>query len=339
MQINIIYTKEAWDKTLTELSPFDFFHTFEFHEISQANGEGTPLLFVANSTGGEALGCWPVLKRLIPDSEYFDFTSVYGYAGPLIKDGLDSGPILERIWDCMKDYGAISLFSRMHPLFENSISSVVHKGTHLSDVVIIDTKEPGDVLTHYRGSHRREIINAQKSGVSTIVDMNCEYFDDFSRIYFDTMKNLSATEYYFFSNQYLFSMKSAKDFKVIIILAEYEGKVIAASMFVLSKYIMQYYLSGTDHQYRKFAPSKAIISKAHELATSLGMKHLVLGGGVGSARDSLFKFKSGFSDVTRPFCVTKKIFNEKIYQELCTPTGTDSSSETYFPAYRSITGR
>lgn len=333
MQINLISSKEKWKETLTEFISFDSFHTHDFHEISQANGEGTPLMFVA-SNNGIPLGCWPVLKRKIPNTDYFDFTSVYGYSGPLIKENIESAPIIEGIWNCMKDYGAISLFSRMHPLFEKSISNEVHKGIHLSDVVIIDSEKSGDVLSHYRGSHRREIINATKSGVSITIDMDCEHLDDFSKIYHDTMKNLNATEYYHFSKQYLSSMKSAKDFKTIILLAKYEGKIIAASMFILSKCIMQYYLSGTNFEYRKLAPSKAIISKAHELAKSLGIRHLILGGGVGSAHDSLFKFKSGFSNIIKPFFITKKIFNENIYQELCATNNINSSTEAYFPAYR-----
>jgi len=64
---------------------FDFVHTYDFHRLSQLNGEGEPVLFVAKSRHGTVQACWPLLRRNIPNTGLFDLTSVYGYAGPVFS--------------------------------------------------------------------------------------------------------------------------------------------------------------------------------------------------------------------------------------------------------------
>jgi lipid II:glycine glycyltransferase (peptidoglycan interpeptide bridge formation enzyme) len=148
------------------------------------------------------------------------------------------------------------------------------------------------------------------------------------------MLDLNALSYYHFTDDYFHSLIKSDDFKIIAIFAELDGKKIAGSIFIITGGIMQYYLSGTVADYRKLAPSKAIIACAHKFAIDLGLSKLVLGGGVGSAKDSLFKFKTGFSDLSKPFYIFKKILNDVVYQDLCIVKKIDSKSISFFPAYR-----
>ena len=97
---------------------------------------------------------------------------------------------------------------------------------------------------------------------------------------------------------------------------------------------MQYYLSGTVSEYKKIAPSKSLIACAHELASDYGVKNIILGGGVGSSRDALFKFKEGFSKTTKPFFIIKKILNNEVYQQLCMMNKINPEATSFFPAYR-----
>lgn len=334
MHFEVITEKSAWAKALDVLVEHDFVHTYDFHRVSDKNGEGEPILFVVFDDNAQLLACWPALKRNISNSSYFDLTGVYGYGGPLFAPDVEPENVMNFLCDGMRNLGAVSLFSRMHPLFVGAIGNESYRGLRLSDVVVIDVQPVADVLSLYRGSHRREIVNSHKSGVVIYIDEKCKHINEFGDIYRRSMVDLNAVNYYHFSDEYFSSLIKSDDFKVIIIFAELDGKKIAGSIFIITGGIMQYYLSGTVAEYRKLAPSKAIIACAHKLAIDLGLSKLVLGGGVGSAKDSLFKFKAGFSDLTKPFYIFKKILNDAVYQDLCAIKKIDSNSISFFPAYR-----
>jgi hypothetical protein len=334
MDVYVIRNSSRWKAVLDELGDFDFVHTYDFHKVSADNGEGEPLLFVATDSSGRALGCWPTLKREIPGTDYVDLAGVYGYGGPLVVNGVEVGLVLDALWQGMEESGAVSLFSRMHPLFVDCIESEAARGERMGDVVVIDVKPDEPHLSTYRGSHRREIINAQKKGLMLEVDWDCAELKDFVGIYQSAMRDLNAREYYLFNETYFQKIIAAEDFKVFIIFAIFEGVKVAASMFIVTNNVMQYYLSGSDYAYRNLSASKAIIAKAHELAGKLGVRNLILGGGVGSERDSLFKFKAGFSEKFKTFYLVKKVLSIKVYQELCAAKSVSTDTSGFFPPYR-----
>jgi len=334
MFVDVVNEKSEWRSLLGEFSSYDFVHTYDFHRLSQLNGEGEPVMYVLKDEKNKPLLSWQTLKRPIEGTPYVDLSSVYGYGGPLFSDSCDLPSRFSMVWQRMKDDGAVSLFSRMHPLFVEAINIDELKGERLGDVVIIEVEQGDEVTSHYRGSHRREIVNALNSGLEITVDLDFKSIGDFYSIYRQSMLDLNASNYYMFSMEYFYRLVSCEDFKVFLIFAELDGKKIAASMFVVTGEIMQYYLSGTVLAHRKIASSKAIIAKAHELARGLGVKKLVLGGGVGSEKDALFKFKSGFSKITKPFYITKKVLNESLYEQLCAARSGGSRKSGLFPEYR-----
>lgn len=335
----IISAGSDWDRLLINYSAYDFAHTRDFHVISQMNGEGEPILFSIKSGDSDYVVLWPALKRSIPNTKFFDLGCVYGYGGPLISPALNPDTYqaaLECLFDGMQREGYISLFSRMHPLFTHKLPKEF-RGEPLSEVVVIDVVQGlEDILVDYRAGHRYEIKKSFKLGIDIFIDANLHCIDDFYQIYQSAMKDLGASSYYFFDLAYFKTFRKSKDFKVFTIFAVYEGKKIAAAMFIVTKTLMQYFLSGTLAEYRKFAASKAIVAKAHEIAKDLGVKYIVLGGGVGSKHDALFEFKKGFSKHTEDFCVLKKIFNPHVYEEICAQNGIVPRDEGFFPAYRSI---
>lgn len=334
MRVDAVSGCREWRAVVACLGRHDFAHTYDFHKASEQNGEGAPVLFVASEANAGPVACWPVMKRPIPGTDYFDFTSVYGYAGPLIVEGVDESRALHLIWDCMREYGAVSLFSRMHPVFAAEMRDAPLRGSELGKVVVVDVVNGSDVLTGYRASHRREILNSRRTGISVVMDLRCERLDEFVGIYTDSMRELGASNYYFFDRSHLGRVVSSTEMKTFILFAQSRDAVMAASMFIITGEIMQYYLSGTVRNYRRHAPSKAIIASAHEMAMSLGVKQFVLGGGLGSAEDALFRFKAGFSPVHLPFYVTRKVLDVPVYARLCATRSQDCERSSFFPAYR-----
>jgi len=334
MFVDVVNEESDWRSLLDKFPSYDFVHTYDFHRLSQLNGEGEPVMYVLKDERNKPLMSWQTLKRAIEGTPYVDLSSVYGYGGPLLRDFCDLPTRFRMVWQRMKEDGAVSLFSRMHPLFVEEINVEELKGERLGDVVIVDVESGEEVISRYRGSHRREIVNAQKSGLEITVDWGFDSLGDFYSIYRQSMLSLNASDYYMFSMEYFSRLVSCRDFKIILIFAELDGRKISASIFLVTGEIMQYYLSGTVSTHRKIAASKAIIAKAHELASGLGVKKLVLGGGVGSEKDALFKFKSGFSKITKPFYITKKVLNKPIYEQLCAARSLSHKKSGFFPEYR-----
>lgn len=334
LSLDIFFRREDWDRVLRSFPDHDFVHTFDFHQISQENGEGSPLIFAIKAQAENFVAFWPALKRSIPGTEFFDLTSVYGYAGPLFADREASSQCLDMIFSAMHDLRAVSLFSRMHPLFIDQIQQGDLRGERLGDVVVIDAHQQRP-LASYRSGHRYEIRKSLANGMQVCVDYSCEAIGDFCEIYEQAMRELNAPEYYFFRPEYFKKLKEATDFKVILIFAELDSRKVAAAMFIVTGRLMQYYLSGTLDGYKHFSPSKAIIAKAHDLGVAMGVEKIVLGGGVSSREDQLFKFKNGFSDMRRPFHVFKKVISRQTYDDLCEARGIDQRATSFFPAYRS----
>ncbi len=209
-------------------------------------------------------------------------------------------------------------------------------GTALGKVVVIDVGSDPNVENSYRGSHRREIAKARAKGVTVSVESGVSAVADFHAIYTRAMSKLDADNFYFFGQDYLSRLAASEDFNTLFFFATYEGKKIAASIFLVTGTIMQYYLSGTVFEYRQLAPSKVIIAEAHALAVKLGAKDIVLGGGVGSGQDALFAFKKGFSSHLVPFHVVRYVLDENRYLALCAASGVSSETTDFFPAYRVV---
>lgn len=334
MNFKVVTCPDVWRAALRDVGRYDFVHTYDFHSLSSHNGEGEPLLFVVEDAEQRILACWPTLKKIEVGTGTIDLSCVYGYGGPLFAEGVHSVYVIDLLWKSMEDYGAVSLFSRMHPAYIHCIEEEAWRGERLGDVVTIDIKPGEPHLSTYRGSHRREIVNSLKKGLTLEVDWGCSGLSDFIGIYQDAMQDLKASEYYLFNEAYFKKLVAASDFKVFIIFASFEGVKVAASMFIVTNDLMQYYLSGSNAAYRNLAASKAIIAKAHEVAPELGVSTLILGGGVGSERDSLFKFKSGFSNNVKPFYVMKKVLSEEAYESLCAANNVSPDTSGFFPPYR-----
>ncbi|MFN7390704.1 peptidoglycan bridge formation glycyltransferase FemA/FemB family protein [Brevundimonas sp.] len=291
-------------------------------------------MYIALDDEDRTLAAWPLLRRPINDDRY-DLTSVYGHVGPLTADGADAGACFDAILDTMRSEGAVSLFSRMHPVLDQRLPET-WRGEPAGRVVIIDASDPASVVQSYRTDHRQGIARARGRGLTVRQRSGSDAVTLFHQIYSEAMVDLDAKEFYFFDSDYFHGLTAAQDFDVTILFAEFEGQTVSASMFITTGEIMQYYLSGTRPAYRALAAAKVLIAEAHQRAVETGVRWLVLGGGLGSREDGLFAFKRGFSGLTAPFHLTRRVLNPQVYANLCRAAGVDPEATVFFPAYRQV---
>lgn len=332
--IKEITNKNEWNAILGQIEDYDFYHTFDYHSISTNNNETPILLTYQQNDKTIAL---PLVLRPIEGTTYFDLTSVYGYAGPIYNVDLETFDFTDfkaAFNTYLQSKNIVSVFSRLHPyLQQDKVIENLGETLSLGDVVNIDTSLPVEQSRMAYGKSNKNQINKLRKQCEVVKAETEEDILEFVDIYYENMKRLDADDYYFFSKEYFLNFMKISDFDTDILLVKHleSNTYVAGSMFVKTKNIVQYHLSGTRTEYLRLKPSKLFLDEMRLQATEQGYKVFNLGGGLGSEHDSLFEFKASFSKNFRTFKIWKYIVNQNIYNEL----SKDKDDTGYFPKYRS----
>jgi lipid II:glycine glycyltransferase (peptidoglycan interpeptide bridge formation enzyme) len=308
---------------------------------------------------GERLLLLPLVKRQIPnaDDTRWDATSPYGYPGPLVAGATDADArtfaveALLAAGEPLRERGCVSLFVRLHPILgptmELPVSDSVRIVGHGETVVLDLTVSEQDLWSGTMSGHRNEINRSLRDGHVARMDVELQHLDRFVEIYQATMSRVGASAYYFFDRNYVVALREALGASLSLCVVDIGGVIAAAGLFVETCGIVQYHLSGTDPAYMKQRPTKLMLHHVRSWAKARGNTVMHLGGGVGGAQDSLFKFKAGFSHGRASFHTLRMVIDRPTYQGLVTArderhrakTGeetihADDALAGFFPAYR-----
>lgn len=356
----------AWDEVV-ERAGGSAFHLAGYHRYVAASSEGEPYLAVA---GDAAAGvAWPYLLRPLdglagaaPGAT--DVTSVYGYPGP-VAWGMDPGgpaarEALAAIVETWRRQGAVSAFTRFHPLLGNV---AVAEGLHLFDADGTVGDEPGadvlpdgvlragwtvsmdlrqDLETVRRAYGRglgRAIARGREAGLRTVVDEAWDHLPSFVAQYHADMARLGADPFYFFTEADFRRLRAELPGRVHLIATLLGDTVAAAGLFMDSADHLEWHLVATNADLRELSPAKVLVDDAVAWARDRGAVALHMGGGRGSAEDSLFFFKSRFSPLRHPFHVGRWVLDREAYAALAAERAAtlaegESLAPGYFPAYR-----
>ncbi|MFV8345395.1 GNAT family N-acetyltransferase [Flavobacterium sp. ZB4P13] len=328
-----------WSAIVNKSKQFDFYHSQSYHLLEKEN---RPVLLVAFFNND--FMALPLVIRAIPNTSFFDCTSVYGYCGLIssidVKD-IPSEKIIyfkKQLLSFFESNAIVSVFSRLHPListdvFFNNFGLI----KNINKTVAIDLRLSSEKQrAQYRKSYKLQLNQLRRKGFEVVNAQTKEDIDAFIDIYRETMKRVGASEKYFFSHNYFYIFLENKGFESKLLLAKKEGEIVAGAIFTIANNIMQYHLAGTAKTHLKERPMKLIVDEARLLGNELGLDFLHLGGGVGgNDEDSLFYFKSGFSDYRCQYKIWQTIVDYKKYNELIEKAKVDVNS-TFFPLYRAF---
>lgn len=334
IKVRIYEDRENWDSVLRDLGRYDYVHTYDFHWASYRNGEGYPILFVLEDDSGRSIACWPALKREISGFDFFDLTSVYGYGGPLALNDRWNEGALTLLVDAMREAKVVSLFSRMHPLFNNNHSELTSSIIKVSNVPVIDTELQNRTLETYRKGHRSDIKKLRSRGFEFSIDEKCRGLDSFINLYEGSMSRLGARQYLRFGRRYFEDIVNASDYQAMLSFVKFDGIDVCATLNLITGDIIHGYLTGEREEYRPVAPGKLDYWGIHEWSLRNGIKSIVLGPGRSQENDTLLRFKEGFGRLTLPLHVFKKVINPSVYREICAQKDVCPDTTSYFPAYR-----
>ncbi|MEO2050999.1 MAG: GNAT family N-acetyltransferase [Allomuricauda sp.] len=300
---------------------------------------------------GESCIALPILLRDIEGTDFKDATSVYGYVGPIgnnIGDGFNNQKFRKFLDEFLMDNQIVSVFSRLHPFIDEqkiilkNIGKIVPHGK----VVNIDlTLNLDEQRKQYNRRLRTYINKASKE--YEIMDGNCyECLDIFIKMYCENMKRVDAKPSYFFGKTYFYEFLASSQINSELLVAKHKetGEIAGGALFTKNGNTIQYHLSGVKSEFTRLNPIKLLIDHVRIEGTKQGFANFNLGGGLGGkTEDSLFYFKSGFSNDYREFNTWQYIVDDVKYNDLLKQnlemkrTSIDENS-CYFPLYRHNVG-
>lgn len=319
--------KETWNSIVKSFSDWDIYYLNEYACSMQLHGDGEPRLIYHEKDGCRI--CYVVMQQDLADfspltgsvkkEEYFDWTTPYGYGGPLADGRITAGWIhdfVEELTCWCKEQGIVSQFFRFHPLLQNQdIVEGIGDIVYLKKTVYIDTEDKETIFNNMTPNNRNMVRKAVRNGIEILFDKG-ERLDDFKRIYEATMKNNGAEDYYYFEKEYFDYLIRKMQPNLVFFYALYQGMPISAAIFFYNETYMHYHLAGTLPDYRKLAAANLLLSKAADWAAERGIRKLHLGGGMG-ADDSLLSFKKHFNRKGQlDFCIGRTIFDREAYHRL-----------------------
>jgi len=346
-QIEILTTDDSdrWNKVLSKVK-HDFYHLPSYHKLAEIMGEGKAMMIVYKED--DYIICYPFLLREIKEvgnvkinGDFKDISSVYGYAGPL-KSGKIPVDIKRKFIQYLNEFllnnNVVTLFSRLHPLLEQTdLIFELGEITEVGPTISIDLTQSLEVQRkNYARSYKYQINRLIRNGYHVKESTDDFYWNEFIRIYYKTMDRVNAAEYYYFEKSYFDFMKNNMNDVVKLFVCIVNDKVVSGGIFSLCNKIIQYHLGGSDPEYLKYSPIKLIFDEVRLWGNKMGAEIFHLGGGVGGRRDSLFKFKLGFSKNQHTFRIWKYIANLEVYNELkkIALNFNDLNEDTFFPIYR-----
>lgn len=337
-----IITEDNLSTIKNELSKFDtdIYHSIEWLLLNKDLQEGEIHCILLED--GKNCAFFSLIKRHIKNTAYFDLITPYGYGGVAFKKNTDADfkeEIFKELNRHLSTTNCISVFLRLHPLLNKVIATngaVLENGTTLA--IKLDNSYP-DIYSKYSSGHKYDLKKSKKNeNISLVDDVDFVFFDDFIEIYLETMRYLQATDFYFFNREYFYRMKGLLADKLKLVVVKLNEQVIGASLFMLDSKIIQYHLSGTTIEGKKYQPSKLILDYMIDWGVSKGYHFLHLGGGVGAQQDALYKFKKGFSADEYYFYTVRLITNNTVYRQLCLdlkfPDTEIDNISNFFPLYR-----
>ena len=333
---------KQWNSTVRSFRKYDTYWLSGYAKAFKIHGDGEPLLFYYDD--GKTRGINVVMKRdvanderfrgRIPEGQYFDLSTPYGYGGWIIEGDVTEN-LFREYQDWMHRNGIICEFVRFHPMVRNHEQcSSFYDIVRLGEVVHMDLSSPEIIWENIISKNRNVIRKAKKNDVKVYNGRFPEIFEKFRLIYNATMDKDEANAYYYFEEQFYASILEDLPYNSELFWAEKNGKVIAACIILAANGYLNYHLSGSLREYGSLAPTNLILYKVAMWGAANGYHTLYLGGGVGSGEDGLFKFKRAFykGDLNR-FYIGRKIFDQERYDEL-TSLRTDITKEGFFPKYR-----
>ena len=300
------------------------------------------------------LGRLPFLAHAADAGAYWDIANPYGYGGPLSSadDPAVGCPLYQRFAEAFAAWcdaeNLASEFASLHPFMEDHQRRLIGETftlRHEKDVVFIDlSKGDQSMLAGVNRGHRSSISKASRANIQIRkVEPSGVNLGIFNEIYTQTMVRRNAAARWFVPDTYFSNCcKHLGPDRVSIFFASVGPMVECAYLLMHDFGVAYYHFAGTRAQFPELRANNLMMYETAVWAQRAGYGRYHLGGGATSdARDTLLRFKAGFSNLRAPLYTYFRIRDKAVYDRLCerkrayevATAGAESQSH-FVPIYR-----
>lgn len=322
----------------------DIYFQDKYGKLYEKYDHGENSIFLLESEFGTVKHMF--IKRVIPgvtidNLPCFDIRTPYGYGGPIIVETTDRVQLIrlfeKKFGEYCENNNIVSEFIRFHPIQKNAIdfSSIYNiefnrktVGTKINNCQDVYNEE-------FSKGCRKNIRRAINKGVSYIINERPKSLDNFMRVYCETMDRNSALDYYYFDKEYFNNILKFFGNNLLEIQAVYENEIIAAGLYFVSDKLAHVHLSGTKKEFLHLSPAYILRYALTEWCITHDIDYIHHGGGRTSADDdTLYLFKKQFGQNTSfDFYIAEKIWNKKIYNDVCRLKRENENINDYIQRY------
>ncbi len=335
MSYRLIRTSEA-SAWLAELPVSrSVFGSLGFARVQERDGDTEAILVVAEAAEERAL--YPLLLRRTPFDPSARDSVTAPFTGPLAGLGASTSALKTAIDEAMAELGVVAEFAHLNPWHARP---ALLDGVGVDrDVIWVDTTIGEDTLWRESLSHscRKNIRRAEREGVVVRPAADRDDIERFHRIYAMTMERNDALPAYRFDADYFHALFAEFPDNARFALAEHDGEVVAATLYVHDDETVYSYLGGANHSAQAVRPTNAVVHETIRWARDQGKRRLVLGGGYRPG-DGIERFKASFSPLRAELRLARSVRNRPAYDTLCDAWermyAQPPPGDGFFPAYR-----
>jgi hypothetical protein len=313
--------QKGWSEALNRIPPekADINFMPEWYATWQNYEQSIPKCIVSEIDG--FLFVYPFFLKPIDGyslvKTYYDIQTAYGYGGVITnRTNLPEAAILKfnrNVNSWLHDNNVIAEFIREHPLLNHCRRDADYRKVRKN--VYIETSRDYSIPDKKARQNVSKILRNNEIAIQIDTEMN--NLDDFIRLYNLNTIRLNMSKYYYFPTEYFYNVRDMLGKKSRLIHVVYKEKIINSTLFLFFGNKGTMHLAGSDHAYQALRGNDLMYYSAIELSKNMGLEMLTIGGGLSANEDdSLFRFKSKFSDLHKDVMVGKKIINPVVYEKL-----------------------
>lgn len=270
----------------------------------------------------EEVFIYPYIKLSFVDKKfenYFDISSPYGYCGPFSTSKFIFVEAEVEFMHFIKDK-CITEFVRYHYVYNDKRKFLRQiQNSKNRTIVTLDLSLDWDVIwtKEFSVKNRNLIRKLDKEGFDYVSTKKSDDLHGFIEMYYSTMKNVEASNFYFFKKDLLNQLFEIFGENLILVKVESNKVVYAYALFFISGGIATYFLSARNLDFPKVPATNFLLGKSAEILKKNGVQIINFGGGMfNKVDDYLLKFKQNFSSETKEYFIGKRIFNQEIYNQI-----------------------
>ncbi len=347
LDLNRQASREIYNELLKGIGYKRPYDTLDFF-LNFSNGFETLICLCCNESDNVFL--LPGYLKTIPGfEEFMDFSSPYGYSGPIISKNADD-EFIKQSWieveSFFKSVNTISCFLRIG--FQSAMTGF--RGKIYPTLKNIQGKIVSEDSQWLGFEHkvRKNVNKAIREGLTYKIVPGSQINEtdvlDFHGIYKETMVRNNAQNHFFYSiDAFKNFVNHCPDLCVFAFIYD-QNKAISAEMALISDDSIFSFLGGTLSESFEKRPNDYLKFELINWARVNGIEFFVLGGGYGSD-DGIFKYKKTFfpNDVV-DYYTGRWIISTQNYFEILNEVKTRYELENtiseafnmkdFFPAYR-----